>query len=457
MLQVPESYVKEMATRQGITKAEWEALWLALSDRSGAEIAITLKISEAAVRKRLGECYRKFSIDHSGNKKLNHLKQRLLISYEASQTSKPKNNQSHQDWGEAVDDEDFCGRDEELQDLTKWIVGDDLAIHTTVQRCRLVAILGLGGVGKTSLAAKIANKLQDQFQYIIWRSLRNQPPLGDVLAELLRFLPASKDSRNLPDSENSHILRLIETLREHRCLIILDNVDSVLRSGEGKLYEVAGEYQEGWENYGYLFKKVGEADHQSCMLLTSREKPKEVAALEGKKLAVKVLQLSGLEPSEAREVLKDKGFTCSDSDLAELVKTYSGNPLALKIAATTIYDLFGNDVGAFLKQIDQETPIYGDIRTLLEQQFSRLSEIEKQVMYWLLSVQGEYVSLAKLKKDIPMPGALNQLLASPAANLLDAVESLVRRSLLRREPGSGRLRQRSVVRKYVAEQYNEQF
>ncbi|MBA3923231.1 MAG: LuxR family transcriptional regulator, partial [Nostocaceae cyanobacterium] len=74
MSKLEESFVKEIASRQGVTKTELEVLLLALDENSGSQIAESLKISEAAVRKRLGESYRKFSIEGGGNKKLHHLK-----------------------------------------------------------------------------------------------------------------------------------------------------------------------------------------------------------------------------------------------------------------------------------------------------------------------------------------------------------------------------------------------
>jgi len=50
---------------------------------------------------------------------------------------------------------------------------------------------------------------------------------------------------------------------------VLDNIESVLKEGSR-----AGQYREGYEEYGKLIQRVGEANHQSCFLLTSREKPK---------------------------------------------------------------------------------------------------------------------------------------------------------------------------------------
>jgi hypothetical protein len=87
--------------------------------------------------------------------------------------------QKRQDWGEAVDVPVFYGRKDELATLERWIVTD---------RCRLVAILGMGGISKTALSVKLAEQIKEQFDYLLWRSLRNAPPVEEVLGECIQFL-----------------------------------------------------------------------------------------------------------------------------------------------------------------------------------------------------------------------------------------------------------------------------
>ncbi|WP_026104422.1 NB-ARC domain-containing protein [Anabaena sp. PCC 7108] len=435
---LPDDFIIEVANRHNVTKTELEALLLALKNHSGAEIALRLNISQPAVRKRLGESYRKLGIEGSGNKKIYNLKQKLFAQYQGIDKNIIS---SKEDWGEAVDVEGFRGRYEEILDLEEWIVGNDSL------RCRLVAVLGMGGIGKTVIAAKVAKQIQPKFDYLIWRSLRNAPPLAEILSQLLRFLSSNHAENYSAVSENNKILLLIDILRKHRCLVILDNVESVLRSGGENPQVWAGEYQSGYENYGYLFKKVAEASHNSCLLLTSREKPKEVAALEGKNLPVKVLQLNSVHLDAAREILRDKGCICDDKQLQKLVNRYSGNPLALKIVATTVYDLFSNNITEFLGEIEESSAAYGDICTLLETQFNRLSELEKKVMY-RLALRREYLSLAQLKND------LKTTEADP--KILEVIESLLRRSLIEKEANTSKFGQQSVVMEYINDRYIEQ-
>ncbi len=73
-----------------------------------------------------------------------------------------------QDWGEAIDVSVFFGRLEEIITLKKWIL---------TERCRSILLLGMGGIGKTALAIKIAQTIQSKFSFVLWRSLRNAPSL----------------------------------------------------------------------------------------------------------------------------------------------------------------------------------------------------------------------------------------------------------------------------------------
>src|SRR2546426_11800932 len=58
------------------------------------------------------------------------------------------------DWGEAGDAGVFYGRAKELAMLQEWIVAEG---------CRLIALLGMGGIGKTALALQLARQLQPSF------------------------------------------------------------------------------------------------------------------------------------------------------------------------------------------------------------------------------------------------------------------------------------------------------
>ncbi|MBC8123849.1 MAG: NACHT domain-containing protein [Gemmatimonadaceae bacterium] len=336
----------------------------------------------------------------------------------------------HQDWSEAVDVSVFYGRTAELATLERWIVQE---------RCRMVVLLGMGGIGKTALSVKLARQVQDDFDYLIWRSLRNAPMLGDLLAELIQFLCAQQPV-DLPATVEGRISRLLECLRNCRCLLILDNGESILRREEK-----VGTYREGYEKYGSLFERLAEVPHKSCLVLTSREKPHEVASLEGATLPVRSLRLDGLDDTEGEEILKAKGLTTRDGECSRLVERYQGNPLALKIVATSIRELFGGDVGEFLHE---ETVIFNGVRHLLDEQFDRLPAFERQVMYWL-AIDRELVSASQLRSDMVPPASVPKL--------LEALESLLRRSLIEHRAASSEqaagFTQQPVVMEYTTEHF----
>lgn len=186
----------------------------------------------------------------------------------------------------------------------------------------------------------------------------------------------------------------MECLHSSRCLLVLDNVEAVLCSGVG-----TGQYLEGYSGYGELFRRVGEIPHQSCLVLTSREKPEDLASLEGETLPVRALQLTGLKELEVREIVKAKGLLVTEAETKKLTECYSGNPLALKIVATMIRDVFDSNISKFLAQ---GTAVFSGIRNLLAQQFNRLSAQEKEIMYWL-AINREPISLEELRSDIVSP------------------------------------------------------
>jgi hypothetical protein len=336
-------------------------------------------------------------------------------------TAEERTDDPHQDWGDAVDVSDFYGRTAELSVLNQWIVPD---------RCRLVLLLGMGGIGKTSLAVKIAEQVQDEFKYLIWRSLRNAPPIKALIAELIQFFSHQQEVE-LPESLDGLLSRLMAYLRQNRCLLVLDNCESILRGGER-----AGRYCAGYEGYSELLRRIADERHQSCLILTSREKPIGLTAKEGKTLPVRSLQLTGLPQVEAKKILKDKGIVEIEDESKKLIEYYNGNPLALKIAATTIQSLFSGDVFKFL---EQGTVIFGDIWELLDQQFNRLSALEKQVMYWLASNR-KWVTLPELREDC--------FATVSHRELLEALESLQQRSLIERHSAS--FMQQSVIMEYMS-------
>jgi len=395
-----------------------------LSDRTGLDPDTVAKVTNCKIgvdKRTLELFFKAFNLELSASD----------FSQQASNSKHLEESSFYirKDLSEAVDVSSFYGRTTELDQLEQWILLDN---------CRLIALLGMGGIGKTALSVKLAHQIKDKFDYIIWRSLRHAPPINYLIAQLIQFLSNEQlTATTLPESLDERILLLIKYLQNHRCLLVLDNLEAILKSGER-----VGYYRQGYEGYGELLRRLGEIPHQSCLVITSREKPEEIALPEGETLPVRALQLNGLPQLEGEEILKSKGVSGTLDKLEKLIDYYRGNPLALKIVATSIKELFDGNISEFL---EQGTTVFNGIYQLLEQQFNRLSTLEEQILYWL-AINREPTLIAELQDDFVTPVAKSRL--------LEALESLSRRSLI--EKSSAMFTLQPVVMEYVTERLIKQ-
>ena len=314
----------------------------------------------------------------------------------------------------------FYGRKAQLATVARWMEREET---------RLVAIIGIGGVGKTSLAAEAARTSARKFQHILWRSFVNRPPLDEFLTDTIEFL--SDERISSATSADRKLSRLISILTEHRCLMVLDNIDSLFGANDDE------PFAPGYEGYGQLFTVLGGSSHRSCVLMTSRERLPEVALLDGYPNQVKTFTLHGIDRAAARRVLDDKGLRTTTPDLASLVERTSGNPLVLKWTAELVRESFSGDVGSFLRH---STLVLGQPRLVLAGQLDRISDAERHVMYWL-AIEREPVTLDVL---------LSQTWPAPTREqLTEAIYHLQRRSLI--EVSSHGFLLQNVVLEYVTQ------
>ncbi|NJM59332.1 MAG: AAA family ATPase [Oscillatoriales cyanobacterium RU_3_3] len=309
-----------------------------------------------------------------------------------------------QDWGEAIDVSYFYNRLQELETLETWI-GDNST--------RAIGIFGLGGIGKTSLSVKLAQQLQSQFEFALWRSLQQAPTLDAILSNILPILTGSEAKTN------NSISALMEQLRQKRCLLLFDNLESILQAGNR-----SGQYRQGYEDYRQLFARIADETHQSCLILTGREQPGGFAARSGENSAVRSIQLFGVSPPVCQKILADKGLKPTLLQCQNIVNYFGGNPLAIKLAATTIKTIFRGDIDAFLAQ---GNTVFSDLWDLLDRQFDRLSPLQQQIMYWI-AINPERATPANLKTEISPKVSGRQL--------MEALESLAERSLILRSDRS---------------------
>lgn len=274
-------------------------------------------------------------------------------------------------WGAAPDTTVFWGRETELERLEDWIISG----------CRLVMICGMPGVGKTKLAAKLARQVQDQFDFVIWRSLhnwelQNRPPFLPELVENLTTTITAQTASSSP------LAQWLDMLIRYRCLIVLDGLDSLLQPGRHD-----GLYCEGYEAYSEFFQQVGRMStiQQSCLIMTSQVNLKDVEDMAFElPLRVRSEPLKGLGELSSRDFIQSRGqFSATESDWNLLVHQWTGHPLLLSKAASRIQTLFGGDVTQFLQTSPPNGDQFGDLAQVLEPLFQGLSEAEQTVIVCL--------------------------------------------------------------------------
>ena len=232
-----------------------------------------------------------------------------------------------------------------------------------------------------------------------------------------------------PESVDEQLRLLLGYLRQKRVLLVLDNMESMLDA------EHAGAFRPGYETYGQLIEQVATLEHKSHLVLTSRERPRGYVRLEGDSQRVQSLQLTGLDDDAGSELLDSYGLLGRDDEAAKLIARYSGNPLALRLVADTVDEIFGGDIAEFL---GEEALIFDDIRAVLDQQFVRLSALEQELLFWL-AVEREVTTASALRDN---------LLQRPLQRaLLEALRSLQRRSLIERHDTGFALQ--NVVTEYL--------
>lgn len=426
-----EAFLRQEAKQRKISRSEWEVMALITQGYDIPEIAEHIQIQASAVRQRLSQVYDKFEIEGRGPVKLAKLQKLLMSRYQEYQTVLPdttsNTNIFKNDWGEAPKLSGFHGRQQQLTLLKNQILQ---------QQCRLLAIQGMGGIGKTSLIVKLGQILQNQSYCLFWRSLKNTPSLSDLLTELLEFLNHEID---IPESTEGKISLLIKQLNSSPCLIILDDAEQILQSGS------SGKYIPGYDDYGLFFEVVGESQHQSCLVVISQEKIREISLSAQLSSQVHQFFLEGLNAEEVEQLLQEQGLKGTANNWQELVHYYGGNPLALKLLSLMVMDIFQGEIGGFLK--------YGTIvltegfKEILDPQFDRLSDTQKQILF-CLSEADKPLSLKDLQEKLSNFLSLSKI--------LEPLESLLGRSLVEKiqhQPGNEVLFSlQPLIQKYIKQQ-----
>ena len=291
----------------------------------------------------------------------------------------------------------FYNRQTELETLSNWIINQNIS---------LISVLGIFGIGKTTLVKKFVDLNLENFEIIIWKNLKFPKSLESLFDEILTTCQQEPQ-----DNISGKLKQISALLIQKKSLIILDDVQNLFISGE-----LAGQYQSQYLDYQNWFKTLTESQHQSSVILISQEQCPEMHCLDEELYHIKMLELLGLDSTENLEHRKLK----DQDSWSSLIDLYRGNPQYLQEIATLVKDFFDDSVADFLAE--EALILSNRMRSQFKLLFERLSTVEKE-MVLALSKLGKPTSREDLKESLDLP----------STELINALQSLQKRSLVNRK------------------------
>ncbi|MFQ5741355.1 MAG: BTAD domain-containing putative transcriptional regulator, partial [Acidobacteriota bacterium] len=247
--------------------------------------------------------------------------------------------------------------------------------------CRLLSLVGVGGVGKTRLAIRAAfNTLEAFSDGVCFVSLAPIRSTASLLSTLARHLKLSFESQEEPKEQ------LLQYLRDKRMLLVLDNFDYLL--------EAAGLVDEILARARYIKVMVTTRERlylQSEWLFEVRglefpesRRPEKVEAYSAVRL---FLQCAG-------RVRRDRPFSREEeSEVVRICQLVEGMPLAIELAAAWLRAVSPSEISSqiqnnldFLSGSWRDLPErHRSVRAAFNGSWELLSE-EEQVAFKQLSV-----------------------------------------------------------------------
>ncbi|MEA5576738.1 NB-ARC domain-containing protein [Anabaena sp. UHCC 0451] len=282
---------------------------------------------------------------------------------------------------EAPDVSDFYGREKELSDLQKWVV---------TESCRVVGVLGINGIGKSALVRELVEKVKNDFDYVIWKSIEYSPSLAEILTDIECYFSSSSSEIAI----DRRTTNLISFLTDHRCLLIFDQWECVMTNGESLDNEQKYQYER-------FLRRIGESAHKSCLVFISIKKPGVIDRF-GHRRNIQQLSLCGLEYQDAKTLLTELGLV--NPGIEQLIEIYKGHPLALILASEPIKNIHNGQIYEFL-----EGTIYiPDVMMgLLDKLFFYLKSLEIQIMQ-KLAIATEPLLISQIAQFFPSKGEIGQ-------------------------------------------------
>ena len=286
----------------------------------------------------------------------------------------------------------FYGRETELQTLSHWLIN---------QNTRLISILGLPGIGKTTLVKKFVDLNLQNFNIIIWKNIKLSDSLDSIIAEIFKAI-----NSEFIQTENK-LTQLFNLFRQQKCLIIIDNIQELFTPGQ-----FAGQYKAEYKDYKTFLTMITEIEHQSSLILISQEQCQEMICIDEELYPVKCLELQGLDNTD---ILKNQKLKDEES-WSKLINLYEGNPVYLQDISSLIRNIFQGKISDFLSE---GLLLTENMKYQLSELFNRLSTVEQQIVLEM-SKSNQPVNREQLRESLSLS----------SMELINGLQSLKRRYLV---------------------------